>query len=237
MPNALTTGPLLAALLFCLPAATAAGSDEVSRLSIQAWVDIDADGRISTLEWITELPAALRTAAEAEIKLVEYLPATIDGKPAASRSELRGSLIMSPSADEVILSIERLRVGAGVNRLFPSSYPDYALRNRTTATVMAEFTVTVDGKAEDIAIYPEQREQDFGEQIRAALARWRFEPERLRNSPVASSLCVPFTFAIAGRPLPPAPDPALCRRERSLASSPGQSPLWETIGISARGMR
>jgi TonB family protein len=226
--------PLSAVIAAWLLLAVHTAAAAPASIPIEAWVDVDASGRITAVEWTREIPDVLQAAAGEGLRELQLRPATRDGSAVSGRTSLKGSLTLVEDGADYRIAFSALRAGPRVVRLRPPRYPPSALQGRARgATVVAEFTVGPDGEVSDIRTHAAAGRLAFEQRVREFLPEWRFEPEHVDGVAVATRMCIPFDFRLASDRSPPPADPALCGVERLAPTVSDQSPLWDRISVVA----
>ena len=77
--------PVLFAALFAMPAAA---SDKPFERPVVVRVDVDPSGSVIGADAVGDLPEALAAVAETATRDVEFEPAQVNGRPAASRTHV-----------------------------------------------------------------------------------------------------------------------------------------------------
>jgi TonB family protein len=232
MPNPRSRS--LAALLLLAVCAGPATAGEPSRTEpLRGWAEIDSEGRLVAIEWHPSVPAALHTVALDGLRKLSFSPALHEGQPQASRSWLTGDIELHADGDDYEVLLREIAAGPRFIKLEPPRYPVTALRRRAAAAVIAEFVVGVDGHARDVRARTLDGDQAFADAVRDALAKWRFEPEQVDGQPVASAVCVPFTFAIERKFPTTRPTADDCEALPATGPrAPGQTRLWQLVEVT-----
>lgn len=210
---------LLALLALSLPA-LAADSSRSATLWLNAQVTIDADGRISSLEWREERPAgrAVIDHIEPIVRGWEFVPGTVDGVPAATRTRLtvRTSIVEEQGALSVYIA--EAATGASSIDMQPPRFPLVALKDRVDAEVVTEIDIAADGTITLVDMRFEGsrgilHRKAFLRAAESAIREWSFRLEEVGGHPVATRMSVPVTFCVQGS--------SWCaRRERAAATRP-----------------
>ena len=76
------------------------------------------------------------------------------------------------------------------------SYPSSALRQGIQGTTMLKVHVLIDGRIGDVIVQQSAGHPDLDQAAIDAVRRWRFEPARRGNDPVAMWVLLPVEFQI-----------------------------------------
>jgi protein TonB len=129
-------------------------------------------------------------------------PASSSGPPgdapaAPSNSSKSASAVASaPSHDAgSAAAITRSARPQGGYQVRPS-YPSSALRQGIQGTTMLKVHVLIDGRVGDVVVQQSAGHPDLDQAAIDAVRRWRFEPARRGNDPVAMWVLLPVEFQI-----------------------------------------
>lgn len=212
MANAQRMAPWL--LMLVLPAAAGAldakspSSPSPVTLHASAAITIEPDGGISSFAWKDENEDVLQVArlVEPRVRAFQFEPGRIDGVPAVTDTTLRVTLRATPdAAGNWAISIADAATGAAVVSQLPPTYPIEAARDGIEAEVVSEIEVGADGRAQVLSTGYESSakgaagRREFLRASSAAIASWRYEPERVGGHPVAGRMRVPITFCLGHR--------------------------------------
>jgi hypothetical protein len=168
-------------------------------------VRVDAAGQMRAIEPVADVdvePMSAAVAAALREQLLQRRYVRADGRGGTLSTWLAGRYIASPDGADV--AITALRAGPRVLQLDPPKFGRDALDPGFTVTLRLK--CGADGRAAVVAIdgldrLPGDVAQRFRTRIRAAVERWRFQPERWDGRPVETGLSV-----VLGD-LPPASSP------------------------------
>ncbi|PKM28979.1 MAG: energy transducer TonB [Gammaproteobacteria bacterium HGW-Gammaproteobacteria-11] len=81
----------------------------------------------------------------------------------------------------------------------PPTYPPNALRSGQEGQVTLAFTITAEGRVENLRVIASDPPRVFDREARRAVARWRFTPRQVNGQPVAREATKTLHFRIEGR--------------------------------------
>lgn len=186
------------ALLVCLtlPATAALAADDGShRLRIAGWVEVSAAGELSgfAAEEPKKLPAAISDGMLAQLAAKGVVPAQRDGQPVALRSWLNAWVVLRPSGGNFDLEVISATLSP---RVIKSDLP--AMTRASTCwsgSVSAAFTVTPQGRVDGLTMQQDgDVDPDFARSLGKRVTGWRFEPESVAGTPVATPVMMVFGF-------------------------------------------
>ncbi len=191
-------------------AATPAQPEKAKELSTTMnWkLSLDANGRVVSLDAKGESINALREKLENEIRKWEFEPGQVDGKPAATETDLVVQVELAESTDgsEYAVRIKSARTGgsvadASVAPRFPVAQLSGIMSRRDLffAQVVVEVRYDAAGKAIAIAPASSSPVQDgpLLESVRKALNQWTYQPELIAGIGVPGALLVPVCFTVS----------------------------------------
>lgn len=183
----------IATLLLAVPAT--AGSFEGWK---QASVDVDADGRVTAVELVDELPEAMATVMQREIATWQFTPARIDGQAVSSRTHVSYALrAKAMDDDQYGVEIVGVRNGPRLTLQQGLHYPEQALRRSIQGTVYLRVWFGADGKVTDVEPADgNQAHKMLVSVAQRAVRTWRFEPEQVDGRPVAGRVVVPVQYCL-----------------------------------------
>jgi len=155
------------------------------------------------------VPAPLPQASEAVIEPAEPQPQASTSAPTGASmsavsepSSSSGPVPASPSVASAPSrdagpagTITRLARPHGGYQVRPS-YPASALRQGIQGTTMLRVHVLIDGRIGEIIVQQSAGHPDLDQAAADAVRRWRFEPARRGNDPVAMWVLLPVEFQI-----------------------------------------
>lgn len=175
-------------------------------LWLTAEVEIAADGRVNTVKWLDERPAARLVTARIEprVRAWQFEPGAIDGVPQVTRTFLKTQILVEPNGADMALRIGRVTTGPRALHMVAPRYPESAARAGISAMVTAVLRVEPDGTVafESLDYFrPGKRtasREEFVEATRAALAQWKYTPERVGEHDVPVQVRIPVEFCAPG---------------------------------------
>ena len=195
---------LLATALLASGGAFAADAPPPRTFVVSAIATVDATGHVAKLEWRggDALQALTLPRLEPVVKAWTFVPASIDGVPAETRTVL--SVAMRAQADAgggLELFVLGAKTGASDAKLTAPRFPSAALRAGDDARVTLELAVNADGTATvaDAEIEATGSKSAFLAAAREAAKQWRFIPETVGGHAVPATLSVPVTFCVTNK--------------------------------------
>lgn len=202
--------PALFAALFALPAAAA---DKPFERPVVVRVDVDPSGSVVGADAVGDLPEALAAVAETATRDVEFEPAQVNGRPAASRTHVVVQMRFEPRDDDSV-SAKALKVEAATPVLHPPLYPTRAAQRGYGAHLVMSIQLNADGsvdmdrsglaamslwkggrKLEHSQVYRDE----YVAEVLKVMKHWKPMIEEVEGAPVATSWHVPVTFCPPGR--------------------------------------
>lgn len=158
-------------------------------------LELDARGQLTAIEPTEAMPAELRKELEARIGQWAFAPARVDGQPAATRTYLRITTAGSRSPDGM-LKVLSATTGPGVASLSNPAYPTSELRRGEGGIVVLQLAVDANGEVTDVAFYGERQRasRTLANAARDAARDWRFKPETVNGTAIASTVVLPVCF-------------------------------------------
>lgn len=197
----MTLKPLIPLLLAAaVPAAFAQGDREAVH-TFQ--VDLDAQGRVTSIDPVDAIPDATRAALQAHIANWRFEPR--DGATQATRTYLRVATAGESSATSTPRIISA-STGPAMTHLTQPVYPTSELRRGEGGVVVLEVAVGADGRVHDVGFHGDRQQatRSMAQAARDAALAWQFTPEQVDGQPVASTVVVPVCFMAVN------PDPYSC---------------------------
>lgn len=193
---------LLAMLLLPWGLTAADSPPHSAELWLKARALIDADGRISALDWEEEGPGGRVVIEHIEpiVRGWEFVPGMVAGEPASTQTTLSLRTRVSERPDASIdVRILEASTGAATQAAVPPRYPTAALRAGASAEVVSEIDIAADGSISIAALHFEgslriSYKRDFLKAAEAAIRQWTFRLEEVDGHPVATRMRVPITF-------------------------------------------
>lgn len=196
---------LLLALLALSAPVLAEDFPRSATLWLNAQATIDAGGRISSLEWREERPAgrAVIDRIEPIVRGWEFIPGTVDGVPAATRTKLTVRTSIMEEQGALSVYITEANTGASSIDMPPPRFPLGALKDRVDAEVVAEIEIAADGTVTLVDTRFEgsrgnSHRREFLRAAESAIREWSFRLEEVDGHPVATRMNVPITFCVGG---------------------------------------
>ncbi|MGN2253365.1 energy transducer TonB [Frateuria sp. GZRe12] len=163
-------------------------------------LDVDAEGKVSSVLLPPEVPSVLVAAARETISHWRFKPPVRDGRAVTARTWATTVLqvVPQPSGDY------RLRVvfqsnGPGMACPAPR-YPVEAAVGGSQGNLVMEATAQPDGSLADIEMVSHQLKRAytsaFEKSVRTALAQCQVSPELVDGKPVATRMRLPFVFKL-----------------------------------------
>ncbi len=204
---------LLLSALLSLPVAAIGDDTPVTRY-FPVRVAIDAAGSVTSAEPMRAVPDVLREPILAAARAAEFVPATKDGVPVASRTTVSVTMELTPQGENVTARVTAVTAGGGFT-MAPPDYPREALRDGYSAVVMVLAAFGPDGQGDATASTIEsirttggggpgrvrrqaEMEAAFREAAVEAIAGWSHLPEEVEGQGVEFVLRVPVSFCAQG---------------------------------------
>jgi len=193
----------------CCAAAAAPKQAEPIDVWLRAGVDIDAQGRVTDLQWQeqTRVHALMAERLSPIVREWEFEPATAQGQPVATQTGLLVHILADERDDgSVTLRLADARTGPMSIDQAPPTYPVEAAIRDISAVVKVTVEVDADGK-------PVIREMTFdsssngrGSYYRKlfiksateAVERWTFRPEIVAGVAVREPVRIPIRYCMEG---------------------------------------
>jgi outer membrane biosynthesis protein TonB len=228
----------LSVLLFATATATAtaapAAEPRVVLSDVYAAVELDAAGSIKSVQVQGELPGAMASAVEANVRRLKFTVPSKDGRPVAARTFVRMQTCAQKVGSDYQLSMGYRTQGPMPLQLTTPEYPSEALRAGVSAEYRYVTQVNPDGSVSLSELTRTGRDKRYDREFRRAIQRWvqaqHYRPESVAGSPIGTRLAGSNSFNIGARPQA-ASDPGLGARdcaealERSAAASRLARPL------------
>ncbi|MDQ3204941.1 MAG: energy transducer TonB [Pseudomonadota bacterium] len=205
MKTVVLTAVLLTA---CLPVLAATPSDTGAGAAASIYtyaLELAPDGSIQSLSPMQPIEDSTRQELDRHIQGWIFQPAQIDGVPVATSTYLRvGAAIPANSPGD--LQILSATTGPAPEQLRMPDYPVRAQRRGEQGVVVLELRLDETGRVVDRSVYDrgDRVARDLMEAATAASRDWRFYPEKIDGTAVASTVLMPVCF-ISGEP-----DPSTC---------------------------
>lgn len=166
------------------------------RVSTEWRVSLDAGGAvIDVVPRVADAP--LRDRLIAAIRSWRFTVPRVNGRPVPATTCLRVDITrIRRDADENALRIDAIETGGCATYRVPPRYPTEASRHRLKGLVVLEVDYDEHGRV--TSADPAQGAPDAPAPLvaatRAAMLRWRFDPETIDGRPVAGASIVPRCF-------------------------------------------
>lgn len=210
--------------------------------SVDVWlhgaIAVDAQGHVTALEWDEQPPlqALVAERVAPAVRRWEFVPATLDGKPADTRTGLFVHVQADAAGDgSLALRFLDARTGPMAVKMAPPRYPERAIHARANAEVRAEVVVAADGSAQVRELHYEGSDSHYRKAFVASVAdmmpNWTFRPELVAGHATRTPVTVPVLFCM---------EPSdWCRDQRAKPAVAGREGLPEDgyIGAGALALR
>jgi TonB family protein len=199
---------LLLVMMFLLASACMAGQAgqdwKTVGPPIIAALDVDAQGRVVHAQLLgKDVLPQLQSLTEQATRDWQFVPATVDGKPAPARTYAIFNVEMHELNGSQQLRLHYLVHGPGRVFVEMPAYPAEMLRQLVEAAVVVDFTVNGDGNVSDAHVVTAKtsggvRGAAFYRAAVEAVEKDRFLPELVDGRPVVTHVREPYGFAIDG---------------------------------------
>jgi len=226
----------LPVLLLAAATATAASAAEPRVVLSDAYaaVELDAAGSVESVQVQGELPGAMASAVEANVRRLKFTPPSRDGRPVSARTFVRMQTCAEKVGSDYRLSMRFRTQGPMPLQPTPPEYPIEALRAGVSAEYRYVTQVNPDGSVSLAELTRTGRDKSYDREFRRAIQRWaqaqHYRPESVAGTAIGTRLAGSNSFNIDARPqaaADPGPDPRDCAEalERSAAESRLATPL------------
>jgi TonB family protein len=211
---------ILLALLSTAACLAMAASPPPKEIVLRAYLDMDAQGRVTGMEWPHMDPKAkpLTDRLEAAVRRWEFEPGSVNGVPAATRTGL--TLLVGAGKDAqggLTLSVLKAYPGAVSDQMVIPRYPMEQARAGHTAALSLLLEVDESGKVTNATVTEyrltsrasakaAKARTAFETASREAVMQWKFSPERVAGKALASRVRVPIDFCMDSGPCRPLSD-------------------------------
>lgn len=205
------------ALLVAGDALAAPAVGEGIALSGHWEVSMDAQGKVLDLVPHHRLKPQVNARIEQAIRTWHFVPGSVNGVPAATRTELALDMTAVPTTNGTVdIRIDDARLGGRQISSELPVMPQRLIAKRPNGMVVLRLDYAADGKV--VKAEPEpgapQALPELTEYFLKAARSWTFEPERVEGHAIAGSVVMPLCMATAlslpgQRPRPPSGPP--CR--------------------------
>ena len=192
------------ALLITPAGAATSPTSKATLVTTQVRIDVDADGRVTTVEPTTALPQLVTDALRARAADWTFEAPKLDGRPVAGTTYARMNICaaQSPDAGGLAFAIGDVQNGPGVDArmLRPTFFPPVtgAMLDLGKFEMDAVYEVGVDGRASVVSVEMTPSRPAIRRQLESAFRKWlmpmHFEPERLDGKAVVTRMRLPVTF-------------------------------------------
>lgn len=200
---------LLASAMSTAAYAAAPGEDAMGELQVFTYaIELDPTGAIRRLEPTQPIAAELRQELRRHIDAWIFQPAMADGHPVATSSYLR-VVARVPDQEAGAVRILSATTGPAPDELRLPEYPVRAQRRGDEGVVVLKLQLDAAGDVSDTQVYEGSPRvaRELVDAATSAARNWRFLPERVDGSSVASTVLMPVCF-FNGQP-----GPATCEWE------------------------
>lgn len=169
---------------------------------ITAALDVDAQGHVVHAQLLgKDVLPQLQSLTEQATHNWQFVPATVDGKPAPARTYAMFNVEMHEFNGSQQLRLHYLVHGPGKVFVQLPAYPPRMLRQVVAASVIVAFTVNGDGSVSDAHVVTAETSGGVGGApfYKAAVdtaGKCRFLPELVDGHPVVTHVRESYTFAI-----------------------------------------
>ncbi|QSX78703.1 energy transducer TonB [Agrilutibacter solisilvae] len=195
-------------LLAAVCGASAAAESRPTDIWLLGSIGVDEQGGVTQLEWRdarTPLHGLIAERITPRVRSWEFIPASIDGKPAPTQTGLAVHLQAQARADGSLdLRFVSARTGPMGLQTPPPGYPGDAARGGVSATVTVDVTVGADGtgSVKDMRFDGHQSRangyrKSFFATSTQALKTWVFQPEIVGGRSVPTIVSVPIVFCLS----------------------------------------
>ena len=174
--------------------------------SASAKVEIDASGKVTSVEPIGQLSPALQDLVRRHLAGYRFEAPQRDGAAVAGTTYVKLGGCAVPDGKEYNVSLAFQTNGPrmeGVDFIAPPKYPPAGYQNGVEAEAIVTYVVEADGSAtlEGIAYPKAQRQkQAFDKVLREWVGQMRYLPERIAGQPVRTRMEVPVDFKLSEGP-------------------------------------
>jgi len=171
-------------------------------------VDLDANGRVLAVEPADDAAREIADFLRNQIDSWEFVPATLNGRPAATRTSV--SFRLQATGAKAGRTIEVRVIDAGTGPRYAKAklprFPQVAIDRRETGEVLLRVAFDTEGRVVDVAVVKRVGRPYFDRVAVDAVRQWTFQPERVGNVGIAATVFVPVRFCIQGRACQMLPD-------------------------------
>ena len=213
-------GAIVLAVLSTLACVAMAASLPPKEIVLRAYVDMDAGGRVTGMEWPRMDPKSklLTDRLEAAIRRWEFEPGSVDGVPAATRTGLTLVVGAGRNAQGALtLSILKAYPGAVADKMVIPRYPMEQAKAGNKAALSLLLEVDEAGNVVNATVTEyrltgrgsgqlAKARTAFENASRDAVMQWKFSPERVSGKALASRVRVPIDFCMDTSPCRPPSD-------------------------------
>jgi TonB family protein len=221
---------MLASVL-ALAASAACGEGPSTTTSGAVAVTIDAAGKPVGIEPDPALGAELGAFLRDTIAGWEFVPAQLNGRPAAARTTVTVRMRASPAEgrNRVALQIIGAGTGPGYASTSAPKYPDLALRRSLVGEVIMQVQIGSDGRVSAAEVKRSNAHQVLQSAALAAVKRWTFHPEQVEGVSLATTALVPIRFCLSERRCPSLDG-------GDVADAPQAAPVAESVTSIRNGL-
>jgi hypothetical protein len=184
--------------------ALAAPPEDLVRVSAEWDLTLSASGKVTALEAKPgRVKDALRKVLETAIRGWEFEPGSVNGRPAATDTNLDVSISvwLTPGDETFSVRIDKVQTGGGIAKI--DKMPRFQLKQfykardtRTNPVVLVELIYDEMGKPGEIKIAEQSpvKEGYFATEAIKAIRTWTFKPERVAGHGIASRALIPICY-------------------------------------------
>lgn len=168
-------------------------------LWLAADIEIDADGRVTSLEWKDRRPAAkfVIERIEPRIRQWRFQPGAINGVPQVTQTHLTVQVVGEALGENAVaLRFGHVRTGARMVRMAPPPLPASAARMKDYVSLVVLVDIDENGRARSHTAEYVRGEHAYLASIRTMVAKSRFAPERVGGLGVPAQLRIPVDICV-----------------------------------------
>lgn len=203
------------ACLLLIPAFAAAAPAVPGDVRYPVRVDIDASGRVVSVDTGEAVPDTLRDIVHRAAARATFAPARRGDTPVAARTWLTARVGFTPSAERVRASVEAVTAGGGVQVATPTRSPMRTRARGWSADVYVRATFDAHGRtipdlssvervvmrqdtgSGDVTYLEQLLAKRFESVIDDTLDDWRWVPDEIDGEPIGGTFRMPVGFPSA----------------------------------------
>jgi hypothetical protein len=173
--------------------------ERMTELSSVWDLNVAADGTVSDLTSVSDLPESLVKKLEQEIRGWHFQPGAIDGKASATRTSLTLQLgIFELDERTVGTKVLSAETGARVLEALPPKYPAASIRENRGGLVLVAAKFDSEGRVTSAELH-EDSPLKSGPLVKESLrtvGKWTVKPEVVEGRPVESEFIAPVCYVL-----------------------------------------